>query len=127
MRNLVVSNCLTLTEDTNHKLCLVGLDSLQSLIECQTAAFQPYISMTFDLLISKYGDIKVGKWIRFEIFFLSNTATSSLLIKLLSSCVCSWFLNRALLHWLLSKMMLNLLLAVSSAITFKYSPTFCLR
>ena len=127
MRNLVVSNCLTLTEDTNHKLCLVGLDSLQSLIECQTAAFQPYISMTFDLLISKYGDIKVGKWIRFEIFFLSNTATSSLLIKLLSSCVCSCFLNRALLHCLLSKMMLNLLLAVSSAITFKYSPTFCLR
>ena len=79
MRNLVVSNCLTLTEDTNHKLCLVGLDCLQSLIECQTESFQPYLSMTFDLLISKYGDVKVSVGSVSSFFFFHiNTARFSL-------------------------------------------------
>ena len=68
MRNLVVSNCLTLAEDINHKLSLIGLDCLQSLIECHTELFQPYLNITFDLLILKYGENKVGCWIGIEIY-----------------------------------------------------------
>lgn len=59
-KNIVVSNCLALSEETNLKLCLIGLDCLQTLIENQTESFQPYLDMTFDLLIDKFADIQVN-------------------------------------------------------------------
>ena len=58
-RDRVVSACLTLSEDMNPKLCMTGLDCLQSMIECQSDSFEPYFDVTFKLLIVKYGDEKV--------------------------------------------------------------------
>jgi hypothetical protein len=58
LKNRIVTSSLTIAEDSNPKLCLIGLDCIQTLIECQTESYQPFMNMTFDLLITKYGDVK---------------------------------------------------------------------
>jgi CLIP-associating protein 1/2 len=58
LKNRVVTSCLSLVEDNNPKLCLLGLDCIQTLIECQTESYQTYMNMTFDLLMMKFGDGK---------------------------------------------------------------------
>ena len=60
IRNRVATTILTLVEDINPKLSLIGLDCLQTLLECQSESFQPYLNRAFDLLVIKFGDTKVS-------------------------------------------------------------------
>ena len=77
MRNRAVSTCLALSGDSNLKLCLVGLDCLQTLIENQTDSFQPYLNMTLKLLIQKFSDTQVSSVNQIKQKFLSEMVLCS--------------------------------------------------
>lgn len=60
LRKKVLNCVLTLARENHIKLCMTGLDSLQTLVEIHTEAFQAYMNMTFDTIINKFSDIKVS-------------------------------------------------------------------
>ena len=56
----VISNTISILRDANAKIVLQCLDCLQKFMELHPKSFPPLINMTFDMLMSKYGDGKIG-------------------------------------------------------------------
>ncbi len=59
LRRKVLNCVLTLARENHVKLCLTGLECLQTLVEIHTDAFQSYMNVTFDTIINKFADVKV--------------------------------------------------------------------
>lgn len=55
-----MSNCANLMKDANPKVAVTALDVVEICIVNSFAVFQPLSNMVFDLLIAKFGDIKVA-------------------------------------------------------------------
>lgn len=54
-----MSNCCSLMKDANPKVAQLALDAVEICINNSFQVFQPQANITFDLLISKFGDLKV--------------------------------------------------------------------
>lgn len=59
LKKRVLNAVLTLAKENHVKLCLTGLECLQTLVEIHTEAFSSYMNMTFDTVVTKFADVKV--------------------------------------------------------------------
>ena len=60
LKKRVLNAVLTLAKENHVKLCLTGLECLQTLVEIHTEAFSSYMNMTFDTIVTKFADVKVS-------------------------------------------------------------------
>ncbi len=56
----VMSSSISLLNDANPKVVLLGFDCLQQLVRDYSEYFQPLVNMSIDMLIAKFGDSKVS-------------------------------------------------------------------
>jgi hypothetical protein len=55
--------CLNAVKDANPRIAQLGLDCSQIFIDSAPTIFQPLNNVAFDLLLAKFGDVKVSVFI----------------------------------------------------------------
>lgn len=56
----LVTSAISAIKDANPKVALMALESVRILVNDYKEIFQPSLNMTFDILLSKFGDSKVS-------------------------------------------------------------------
>jgi hypothetical protein len=73
LKTKVMSSAISLLNDANPKVVMLGFDCLQYLVSDYGEYYQPLINMSFELLITKFSDTKVS--------ISNNTSLSLLLLR----------------------------------------------
>ena len=67
-------NCaVELLNESNPKLVMIGFDSMQTIMESNSEAFQPLLNFSFDTVITRFTDNKVLNFQIHTLILLKNS------------------------------------------------------